>query len=147
MPTRTLPDELLERFTAEPVFTPLYAQLDLVLASNDEGALDDLPMWMVVLFVAEPAAMRWYHRWDLEEARGGLAWAQRFWNIGRRRRERRERGFARNEPELARWLNSPRDAYEMRLRASLWPEDRRVLTRAAIEVLPNGAWRLDLDPA
>ena len=90
--------------------------------------------------------MRHYGAGDLEEAKGALAWACSFWNIGRRRPRRRERELALNEPKLARWLNSPRDAREMVLRASLWPDDRRVVTHAAIEVEPD-AWRLDIVPA
>jgi hypothetical protein len=133
-------------FTGKPVFTPLYEEMDRVLASNEEDALDDLPMWLVLLFVAEPAAMRHYRADDLEEARGALAWACSVWNIGRRPPPRRERGFALNEPKLARWLNSPGDAREMVARASLWPHDRRVVTHAAIELEPD-AWRLDIVPA
>jgi hypothetical protein len=130
-------------FTSKPVFTPLYEEMDRVLASNEKDALDNLPMWLVLLFVAEPAAMRRYRATDLEEAKVALAWACSFWNIGRRRPRRRERAFELDEPKLARWLNSKGGAREMVLRASLWRDDRRVVAHAAIKVEPD-AWRLDI---
>jgi hypothetical protein len=128
------------------VFTALYEQIDRTLASNARDAIDDLPMWMPLLFIAEPAGMRRCGAPDVEAARTALRWALLLWNAGRGRSRQRERAFAGHQATLGRTFR-PALAEEMVLRAGLWPDDRRRVTRARIVVLPDGSWHLDIHPS
>lgn len=128
------------------MFTALYDQLDRTLASDAHDAIDDLPMWMPLLFIAEPAGMRRCGAPDMEQAQTALRWALLLWNAGRERSRRRERAFAGHQATLARTLR-PALAEEMVMRAGLWPDDRRRVTRARIVVQHDGSWHLDLHPS
>ena len=124
-------------------FTELYKQVDQAMAEHDDDV--PLPMWLLLLFIAEPGAMRWFaDPYDLIEARPTLAWSQWLWNASRLPYYKRRRVIYRRIGELQKFVCSVEDAREMVLRAQLWPEDLRVVTRATIEVDPTGEWRLDI---
>ena len=119
----------------------LYEQVDQAkakaLADPDDETL--VPMWMLLLHVAEPVGLRTCG--DLEEARHMLRWAHWLWNLVRMREEPRKEQLEDWADALDEFTASPKIMLEMTIRAQAWP-DRRVVAAAKIDVLPTGAWQV-----
>jgi hypothetical protein len=106
---------------------------------------EQLPMWVLLLHIAEPTPMRFYRgAGDLDRAQQTLGWAQFLWNTFRLEREPRLAAFAEHEPALEAFVDDIQAVAGMTLRAGAYMWDRRVVTHARIEVGPGGDWRLHI---
>lgn len=106
---------------------------------------EQLPMWVLLLHIAEPTAMRFYRGvGDLDEAQQTLGWARFLWNTFRLEREPRLAAFAEHQPALVAFVGDIQTVLEMTMRAQSYQWDLRVVTHAKIEVPPKGEWQLHI---
>jgi|GEM_PF-3819654 len=106
---------------------------------------EQLPMWVLMLHIAEPTAMRFYRgAGDLDQAQQTLGWAQFLWNTFRLEREPRLAAFAEHQPALLAFVGDIQLVLQMTIRAQSYQWDRRLVTHAQIEVGPGGDWRLHI---
>jgi hypothetical protein len=122
-------------------FSGLYEQVDDLLAVEEGASGPILPMWALMLYIAEPAGLR--SGADLERARQALLWAGWLWNLVRMPLEARRREAALRTDALEEFVGL-RDSLEMLIRASSWMDDPRVVARVRVEVEPTGAWRIEV---
>lgn len=119
-------------------FSTLYEEVPTWMHLSDDV---ELPMWVLLLDIAEPAGMRQYGAADLDRARAALGWARFLWNTFRLPTAPRLRTFAMHQAALDAFC-PVRSQLTMVMRAQSWQADRRIVTHAAIEVGPTGEWRL-----
>ncbi|MEI8243705.1 MAG: hypothetical protein WCI17_10600 [bacterium] len=106
---------------------------------------EPLPMWVLLLHIAEPTAMRFYRGvGDLDEAQQTLGWAQFLWNTFRLPDEARRAAFAEHGPALEAFAGDIQIVLEMTMRAQSYQWDRRLVAHARIEVPPKGDWQLHI---
>ena len=103
----------------------------------------EVPMSMLLLFIAEPAGMRDFGSADIEKARTTLSWARFLWDTFHLPTEPRLRIFAEHDAALMAFA-VPLVVLKMAMRAQSWQWDCRVVTRATIEIGPEGEWQLDV---
>lgn len=119
----------------------LYEQMDRTVEAPYDGGTDEPPsMVMCLLYVAEPMGLR--DADDLEEARATLRWAQCLWNLVRMTTDDRETYRMKWADDLVDYAWGPGNLIEITVRARAWPNDRRVVGEARIDVEPSGAWRV-----
>jgi hypothetical protein len=118
-----------------------YRNLDEVMHLIPED--QEVPMSMLLLFIAEPAGMRDFGSGDIEKARTTLSWARFLWDTFHLPTEPRLRIFAEHDAALMAFA-VPLVVLKMAMRAQSWQWDRRVVTRATIEIGPEGEWQLDV---
>lgn len=123
-------------------FSALQEEADRVMAATPYE--EPLPMWTLLLYIAEPAGVYEYGTPDLDVAQQTLGWAQWLWNSFRLTTEQRQQGWEERKQEIEAFVGSIQDVLEMVMRAQSWQWDLRVVTRATIVVGPAGEWRLDV---
>lgn len=118
----------------------LYAQADARLAASELGEPTELPIHVCFLYIGDPLGLR--ECGDLEEANAILSWVQWLWNLARLREDGRLEQLLDCARDFAEFADSPVTMLEATLRARAWPNDRRVVGAARVELDKTGAWRV-----
>lgn len=118
----------------------LYEQMDARLAASEHGEASELPIFVCFLYIGDPLGLR--ECGDLKEANLILSWVHWLWNLVRLREDPRFEQLLDSAREFLNFAESPITMLEATLRARAWPNDRRVVGVARVELDKTGAWRV-----